>query len=114
MVAITSRPEGQLGASSTVEIIEGDAIDEFLAPFGGREAFFESERQHQANRKYLQAHYQELKKQYPDQWVGIARQQVRAHGETADEVIDALEEAGENLDDVLLHRAWVEEPHWIL
>ena len=114
MVAITSRPEGQLGASSTVEMISDEELDEFLAPFGGEEAFLESERQFDANREYLEAHYDELKEQYPDQWVGIVRQQVRARAGSSEAVMDALEETDENLRGMVLHQACVVEPVWIL
>ena len=114
MVAITSRPEEEFDASPKVRFIEEDELDEFLVPFGGREAVEESERQFEANQKYLEAHYDQLKEQYPDQWVGIVRQQVLAHGDTADEVMDALEETDENLRGMVLHQAWVVEPVWIL
>ena len=113
MVAIT-RPEGEPGAPSTGEVISDEELDEFLAPFGGEEAFLESERQFDANREYLEAHYDQLKERYPDQWVGIVRQQVLAHADSSEAVMDALEKTDENLGGMVLHHACVEEPVLIL
>ena len=63
---------------------------------------------------YAEAHHEQLKQQYPDQWVGIVRQQVLAHGDSAEDVVRAVREANEDTRGMVLHHACVEEPIWIL
>ncbi len=74
----------------------------------------ESMRQFKANQEYIETHHEELKRQFPDQWVVILRQQLVAHGDDPDEVMDVLQEAGEDLRSAVLHQACVEEPVWLL
>ena len=74
----------------------------------------EAGRQFTANREYAEAHHEQLKQQYPDQWVGIVRQQVLAHGASAEDVVRAVREANEDTRGMVLHHACVEEPIWIL
>ena len=95
-------------------IVSDDEVRELLEPFGGEDAMLESMRHFKANREYLEAHREELKQQFPDQWVVIVHQQVAAHGDDLDEILNALQEAGEDLRSAVLHQAHVEEPVWLL
>ena len=95
-------------------IVSEDEARELLEPFGGEDAMREGIIQLRANQEYIEAHREELKRQYPDQWVVIVREQVVAHGDDPDAVLDALQEAGEDLRSAVLHQACVEEPVWLL
>jgi phosphoserine phosphatase len=97
-----------------VRIITGEELEELLEPFGGVEASAERGRQYDADWKYVEAHREEFKKQYPDQWIGVLRKAVLAHAETAEEVLQTLDEAGVDVSVVVLHHACLEEPHWLL
>ena len=97
-----------------VPIMPEDEFRKVAEAFGGVDALREGSRQFKANVEYQEAHSHELKRRYPDQWVGILRQEVRAVGDTPREVMDSLREAGEDLTGVHLHKAWVEEPVLIL
>ena len=67
-----------------------------------------------AGLKYVDAHREQLKEQYPDQWVGVLEKTILAHGETPDEVVQTLREAGVDVGVVVLHHACLKEPHWVL
>lgn len=95
-------------------IASDDELRELLEPFGGPDAMLESMRQFEANQEYLETHREQLKQEYPDQWVIILRQQLVAHGDDPDEILNALQEAGEDLRSAVLHQACVEEPVWLL
>lgn len=95
-------------------IVSEDEARELLEPFGGPDAMREGMIQLRANQEYLEAHREKLKRQFPDQWVVILHQKLVAHGDDPDEVLDALQEAGEDLRSAVLHQACVEEPLWLL
>ena len=95
-------------------IVSDDEVRELLEPFGGEDAVLESMRKFQENREYLEANRERLKQQFPDQWVVILRQQVVAHGDDPDDILNALQEAGEDLQSAVVHQACVEEPVWLL
>ena len=95
-------------------ILTEDEFRQIALAFGGAGAFHAERRELEANREYVEAHRERLRRDYPDECVGIVGQEVRAHGETADEVMESLRESGEDLTGVLLHHAWVEEPTWVL
>ena len=97
-----------------VRIITGEEAEELLEPFGGIEASAERGRQYDADWKYVEAHREALKKRYPDQWIGVLKKTVLAHAETAEEVLQTLDEAGVDVSVVVLHHACLEEPHWLL
>ena len=95
-------------------IVSEERIRELLDIAGGPDAVLEAGRQFTANREYAEAHHEQLKQQYPDQWVGIVRQQVLVHGDSAEDVVRAVREANEDTRGMVLHHACVEEPIWIL
>lgn len=95
-------------------ILSREEAEQILQPFGGVEAAIRRGREYEADRKYANAHREELKRLYPNQWVGIRHKTVLAHADTAEEVIRALDEAGEDASVTVLHHASVEEPRWIL
>ena len=95
-------------------ILSEDEARELLEPFGGEDAMRVSMLQLRANQEYAETHHERLKQQFPDQWVVIVREQVVAHGDDLDEILDALQEAGEDLRSAVLHQACVEEPVWLL
>ena len=63
---------------------------------GGPEWRREMLRQATENAAYLQEEWEQLKAQYPEQWVAIQKKRVRAHAETVDSLLDAL--AAEGVD----------------
>lgn len=95
-------------------ILTEDKFREIAEAFGGIDAFRMERRELEANREYVEAHHERLRHHYANECVAIVGQEVRAHGETADEVMASLRESGEDLTGVLLHHAWVEEPTWVL
>lgn len=95
-------------------ILSKEEAEELLEPFGGVEASLKRMREYNADVKYADAHRDELRRLYPDQWVGIRHKTVLAHADTAEEVVQALDEAGEDASVTVLHHASVEEPRWIL
>ena len=95
-------------------IVSEDELREVLEPFGGPDAMLESMQRFKANREYLEGNRERLKQRYPDQWVAIVRRQVVAHGNTQDDVLRALREAGEDLDGTLLRYLTTEDRTWLL
>ena len=100
--------------ANVVRIISGEELEEILEPFGGVEAATERRREYEADWKFADAHREELKRRYPDQWVGIRHKKVMAHADTAEEVLGTLDAAGEDVGRVVLHHACVEETRWML
>ena len=97
-----------------VRVLSEEEVAEILEPFGGIEAVMERGRRFDADLRWAEAHREELKQQYPDQWLGIARQQVLAHADTPEEVRDQLDAAGEDVSSTVLHHARVKEQLWAL
>ena len=97
-----------------LRIVSEDEARELLEPFRGPDAMREGMIQLRANQEYVEAHREELKRQFPDQWVVILHQKLVAHGDDPDEVLGALQEAGEDLRSAVLHQACIEEPVWLL
>ena len=95
-------------------ILSKEEAEELLEPFGGIEAAIRRGREYEADCKYADAHREELRQRYPDQWVGIRHETVLAHADTAEEVVQALDEAGEDASVTVLHHASSEEARWIL
>ncbi len=95
-------------------ILSEDELREVLAPFGGEAATIEGLREFEANRKHLEAHRDELKRQFPDQWVAIVRQQVVAHGDDPEGVMRTVRESCEDSDGVVLKLLSTEDRTWIL
>ncbi len=100
--------------ANVARITSQEEIEALLEPFGGVEALKERGRQYEADWKFADAHREELRRRYPDQWVGIRHQKVLTHADTAEEVLSALDAAGEDVSVVVLHHACVEEPRWML
>ena len=80
----------------------GERIRELVDMLGGEEALDESGRRFRANLEYLERHRDELTRQYPDRWIGIQRQQVRAHADSPTEVARMIGEAGDSLVDAVV------------
>ena len=95
-------------------IVSEEELAELLEPFGGPDVMRERMRRFEANQEYLEAHREQLRREYPDQWVVIARRQVLGHGDDLDDLLKGLREAGEDLRSAVLHQAHVEEPVWVL
>ncbi len=95
-------------------IVSDDEVRELLEPFGGEDAVLESMRKFQENREYLEANRDRLKQQYPDQWIAILRREVLAHGDSPEEVIRTVREAGEDMDGMLVRSLSAEDRTWIL
>lgn len=95
-------------------VLSREEAEQILEPFRGVEAATRRRREFEADCKYADAHREELRRLYPDQWVGIRHKTVLAHADTAEEVVRALDEAGEDASVAVLHHARVEEPRWIL
>lgn len=95
-------------------VVSEDRSQEMVEAVGGLEAILEGERQFCADQRYLEDHRERFKKQYPDQWIGILHSQVVARGDTADEVLAALQETDEDLSGAVLHHASVEDSVWLL
>ena len=95
-------------------IISNEELEELLEPCGGIEASMERGRTYEVGLKYVDAHREQLKQQYPNQWVGVLEKTILAHGETPDEVVHTLREAGVDVGVVVLHHACLKEPHWVL
>ena len=95
-------------------LLSREEAEQILEPFGGIEAATRRGREFETDCRYADAHREELKRLYPDQWVGIRHETVLAHADTAEAVLQALDEAGEDVSVTVLHHASVEEPRWIL
>lgn len=95
-------------------ILPPERVEETLEPFGGVAKTLERLRQYDADWKYVEAHREAFKERYPDQWIGVLKKTVLAHAETAEEVLQTLDEAGVDVSVVVLHHACLEEPHWLL
>ena len=95
-------------------IVSEDEVRELLEPFGGEDAVRVGLRRLRANREYLEANRDCLKRQYPDQWVAIFRRQVVAHGDTPEGVMRTVREAYEDSDGVVLRLLSTEDRTWIL
>ena len=81
---------------------------------GGEEALDESGRRFRANLEYLERHRDELTRQYPDRWIGIQRQQVRAHANSPTEVARMIGEAGDSPVDAVVRFMTTDDRPWLL
>lgn len=95
-------------------ILSKEEAEELLEPFGGVEAALKGLRESEANRKYLEAHREELLRQYPDEWIGILHQRVVAHGTSKQRVWQAVVDAGGDPHSVFLRHLTTEEQVWLL
>lgn len=95
-------------------IIPQEELEELLEPFGGIESAMEGLRESEANRRHLEAHREELEQQYPDEWIGMLHQRVVAHGDNAQEVRQAVVDAGGDPHSVFLEHLTTEEQTWLL
>ena len=91
-----------------------ERIRELVDMFGGEEARRERLRLYKESLAYLEAHRDELTEQYPDKFIGIRGQRVEAHGESAEDVVNAITEAGGSLDGVVLQLMRTDDTLWLL
>ena len=89
-------------------------IREMVESVGGLAAILEGQRRFRADQRYLEDNRERFKELYPDQWIGIVGLQVVAHGDTADDVLEALRRADEDIGGAVLHHACVEDSTWLL
>lgn len=95
-------------------IVPPERVEEILEPFGGVDAVVEGLRLAEANRRYVEAHREELEQRYPDEWIGVLHQTVVAHGHDAQKVKQGVIDAGGNPHSVFLELLTTEEQTWIL
>lgn len=95
-------------------ILSKEEAEELLEPFGGLEAALEGLRAAEANRQYLEAHREELERQYADEWIGMLDQRVVAHGTDPQKVRQAVVDAGGDPYSVFLEHLTTEDPVWLL
>ena len=101
--------EPSAGAPMTKE-----RIRELVEMMGGEEAILEGLRLYKESLAYLEAHRDELTERYPDKFIGIRGQRVEAHGESAEDVVSAITEAGGSLDGVVLQLMRTDDMLWLL
>ena len=94
--------------------VSEERIRELVDMSGGEEALDESDRRFRANLEYLEKHCGELTRQYPDEWIGIQHERVRAHADTADDVVRMLEEAGDSVVDAVVQFMRTDDALWLL
>ena len=95
-------------------IISNEELEELLEPFGGIEVVAKESREREANQQYVEANRRALKQQYPDQWVAVLHQQVVAHAQTADDVVEGARAAHENSRGMHLEYFSTKEQIWLL
>ena len=99
---------------ATAVPVPKERLREVIDAFGGPDALREKRRAFQANREYLEEHHEELTQQYPNEWVGIVDQQVKAHATAAPAVVRMLRDADEPLGGAVLHFMTTENRVWLL
>ena len=73
-------------------------IEAIVADHGSVEAFVQSMREYRELRRRLMRETPSLKEQHPDQWVGMGPGDVLVVGDSLEEVVAQLDEAGVRRD----------------
>ena len=100
--------------TATAAPVSAERLREVIDSIGGPAVLREKQRRFQANREYLEEHHDQLKRQYPDEWIGIVDRQVKAHASEASAVARMLRDAGEPLGGAVLHFMLTDDRAWLL
>ena len=76
-------------------------IESIVADHGSVEAFVQSMREYRELRRRLMRETPSLKEQHPDKWVGMGPGDVLVVGDSLEEVVAQLDEAGVRRDSVV-------------
>ena len=76
-------------------------MESIVAEHGSLEAFVQSMREYRELRRRLMRETPSLKEQHPDQWVGMGPGDVLVVGDSLEEVVAQLDEAGVRRDSVV-------------
>ena len=100
--------------TATATRVSAERLREVIDSIGGPAVLREKQRRFRANREYLEEHRDQLKRQYPGEWIGIVDRQVKAHASEAPAVARMLRDAGEPLGGAVLHYMPIDDPNWLL
>lgn len=95
-------------------VVSEDRIRKMTESVGGLEAIAEGERRFRDDQRFLEDNRDRFRAEYPDKWIGILNRRVAAHGDTADDVLEALLDAHEDISGAVLHHACIEDSVWLL
>ncbi len=89
--------------------------EQILKIIGDPKVLDENLRQFRADSEYFDKNYAKLRREYPDEWVFIYEQRVRAHGKDLECLVELLKKYGLDTSKVYHGRTYFKEkePVWI-
>ena len=102
------------GGRPRVRIPTKEEADAILESLGGKAAVLESHRRFEENRKYVEAHSEELTARYPDEWICVAGRRVVSHADSPEEAVRLFDESGEPRGGMFMQHLPTEPVVWLL
>lgn len=89
-------------------------LDEMLKKAGGVENIMNDLLQGQKDHKFFDGHVEEWKKEYPDKWAAVYKEELVAVAGNYDSLVRMLKEKGVPREKTVCHFLSTKPIHWIL